>query len=126
MRIAFVSIFVASTLGAPAFAADEADAPFKWRCASTSIKALPKGGAGAGGTDFTVAVDPAAKSVTVNGDKKYAAKIDPYEVAFSAGGDHSVSISRSMKTFGMIVVVTGLPSGEPPVFLFYQGPCKPA
>jgi len=120
---AFVSTIVAMVLVTQSSFAQAADPAFKFNCVSNSIKALPNGRAGAGKTEFFVEADPASQTVTINGNKKYKAKIDKIEVAFAAD-DHSISISRSMKTFGMIVPVTGLASGEPGVYLYYTGECK--
>ena len=125
--ILLVPAFVAlATTIHPSLAADKAaDPAYKMRCTSTSTKSLPRGSAGAGSIEFTVEVDPAAQSVVVDG-KKRSAKIDQYEVAFADGDSSSASISRSMKTFGVVVSIDAVPHGDSRKYLYYQGKCKAA
>jgi hypothetical protein len=110
----------------PSLAADkDADPAFKWTCISSSTQTLPKGNAGAGKIEFTVEVDPAAQSVTIEG-KKRSAKIDKAEVAFGMNEEAVVSISRSRKRFGVIAPIMGVARDDSRKYLYYQGECKAA
>jgi hypothetical protein len=64
-----------------------------------------------------------AKAWPIDG-KKRSAMVDANEVAFSLSDDSAASISRSMKTFGIIVPIKGVPSEDSRKYLYYQGTCK--
>ena len=125
MHRLIVSTSVTLALAAvPAGAQDKAAEPaFKLRCASTSTQMLPKGNAGAGKIEFRVEVDPAGQSVMLDGQKR-PAKIDKDEVVFSGGDDAAISISRSMKRFGVIAPIKGVPAEDSRKYLYYRGECK--
>ncbi len=91
-----VVIGIVGVRAVPLQAADKADAPFKLRCTSTSTKSLPRGNAAAG------------------------------KIAFGGVDDAAISISRSMKRFGAIMPIKGLPADDSRKYLFYQGECKAA
>jgi hypothetical protein len=100
----------------------EADAPFRLQCASASAKFLPKGNAAVGDVKFVLEVDPAAKRVSMDGDKRKAT-IDKYEISFRSADGPIVSISRSRKTFRVVVPIKD--AGEDSrQYVMYEGSCK--
>ena len=126
-RIAIPAALLATCIAAPAHgqapaAKATADPPFMVQCASNSTRMLPKGNAGAGKVEFEVRVDPAAQSVTVEGGEKRKATIDQYEVWFKASSGDVISISRSMKTFRLVVPIKEAEDSRK--YLLFEGPCK--
>jgi hypothetical protein len=89
-------------------------------CASKSTKFLPKGNAAAGSLKFSLQADPAAQSVSVEGEKR-PGKIDKYEIWFEASAGAIVSISRMTKTFRVVFPIEG--GADSRRYLLHEGTC---
>ena len=105
---------------AQAQAAKDRDPPFKMDCVSKSTKFLPKGNAAAGSVKFSVEVDPAAQSVSVEGAKR-PGKVDKFEIWFEAATGNIVSISRTTKTFRVVSPIKD--GSDSRRYLLHEGAC---
>ena len=76
--------------------------------------------AGCGARDLDV--DPAGKQVTVDGTDKRKATIDKFEVWFKNPDGNVISISRSTKTWRLVVPIEKADDSRK--YLYFEGDCK--
>lgn len=121
---AIVGLGIALTAHAQAPAPKEAaaDAPFKMQCQSRSVKQLPRGNAGVGDIKFDLDVDPAGQQVTVDGTDKRKATVDKFEVWFKTPDGNVISISRSTKTWRLLVPIEKFDDSRK--YMYFEGDCK--
>ncbi len=119
---ALLGACIATNAHAQAPVSKEADPAFRMQCQSRSVKSLPRGNAAVGNIKFALHVDPAAQQVIVDITDKRKAAIDKFEVWFKAPDGNVISISRSTKTWRLVVPIEKADDSRK--YLYFEGDCQ--